>query len=1277
MTIHKSILDLLLIIFILSLSFSTAIGQSAGDYRSALNSGNWTSLATWERYDGSAWNTPTAVEGWPGQFAGTGDVTIVSGDTVTAPTATTTTQAMGTMTVNGTLLMPNNAVFTLSAPLLAVISGIIEWNNKGKLILPENAVLNVSSGWYTGSCNNNQEIDIGNMAYATCTGGNALYTFKELEATGGSLDITITSNSPVCSGSDLTLTGEIIGAYTPPVNYEWSGPNGFSRSTIGTNAATNSETINSATTANAGEYSVTVTDEDGYTLTKTASVIVNTAPSITDQPESQTAAEGESVTFSVTADGEGVSYQWRKDGNNISGADSSSYTIDSATTADAGNYTGEVSNACGTVESDPATLTVTGAPAAPGKRLALDFIQDDGNNDSVTVSADIDLNSLGDAGEGALEAWIYPRAFEPGAGIVFKGTSASGVSYGFKFGDTEATAQNITFVLGNTGTGDPDYSATAADKTLEANQWSHIACVWSGTTMRIYVNGIAADDTGTFSSANIRETDDPIAFGMNEPFSVYFEGVMDEVRLWSTARSESDIKNYMCRKLTGSETNLEGYWRLDEDSATLCGDTSGNGYGGSISNALRICSEAPIGDASAYDYTGIEPSEFEVNLAASAASDNITVTGDGGLWDETEDSFIQVYRVDSAPNYTSAPLMWQSFDSALRYWGVFKPYDTGLTYEMVYNYAGYPTINDENSLQMAFRKQNCDQWKDLNAEPSTDDKTLTKTNLSGTEFILGSTMDPRNAIEFDGVDDFVEVAHDSSLDLTTEGTLEAWINLSNSQAGGIINKGNNTDNGYSLAVNGSDNILFSLYNDSGYTTVTSATALDSGWYHIAAVWDGQDMNLYINGVLDPNSSSSNQSAGTNTNNLTIGADSSNYFSGDIDEVRVWNIAREQGDIRETMCQKTTSDYSNFSNLMGCWRFDEETASPTCPDYSNNDNDGTMDESPGFGDIRAARVCSSAPIGDDSAYDYCDGCATGDEVSAQLSHPDGDYMFGTANSDTTWTKDSSGLHIYRVDEAPVYLPDLWDSPDPPYGYVIPNGLTPPNTTHSSPSPTKNWSSIDYYRYWGVFVTDWDRNTSPEPEYDVTYYYDGNPMVPIDDSNLGLARRDNFCDRSWDDPGATLDTGADTLFLAEETGTEYILGGTDDPLAIVLISFTAAINDRCIDIAWETATEVDTIGFQLWRSEEKNGTYTPIPESYTAAKAAVETAGAGYSFTDCHVVINDEVTYYYKLEEIGMDSTKDKQFHGPIGPVTECLIASQTVPQPRSNNNETCFISILSP
>ena len=87
-------------------------------------------------------------------------------------------------------------------------------------------------------------------------------------------------------------------------------------------------------------------------------------PTITTQPSNQTVAEGQPVTFQVGAGGSTpLTYQWQRNIVNIPGANSSTYTIPSATLADNGaRFRCVVSNAFGTATSNEATLIVTPPP---------------------------------------------------------------------------------------------------------------------------------------------------------------------------------------------------------------------------------------------------------------------------------------------------------------------------------------------------------------------------------------------------------------------------------------------------------------------------------------------------------------------------------------------------------------------------------------------------------------------------------------------------------------------------------------------------------------------------------------------------------------------------------------------------------------------------------------------------------------------------------------------------------------------------------------------------
>ncbi len=91
----------ILLLLITFLCVSGIHAQNVGDYRSATTSGNWTSLSSWQRYDGTNWVTPTSAQGYPGEYAGTGAVSIETGHTILADFFTALPKITTQITVTG------------------------------------------------------------------------------------------------------------------------------------------------------------------------------------------------------------------------------------------------------------------------------------------------------------------------------------------------------------------------------------------------------------------------------------------------------------------------------------------------------------------------------------------------------------------------------------------------------------------------------------------------------------------------------------------------------------------------------------------------------------------------------------------------------------------------------------------------------------------------------------------------------------------------------------------------------------------------------------------------------------------------------------------------------------------------------------------------------------------------------------------------------------------------------------------------------------------------
>lgn len=122
------------------------------------------------------------------------------------------------------------------------------------------------------------------------------------------------------------------------------------------------------------QYRIKITDANNSALTSqsASNFSLSTPTSITKQPTSKTACTGTSVAFDVDAVGGNVTYQWKFNGSNINGSTSKTLTLPNVFISSAGDYTCEVSGACGNpVLSSVATLTVTNGPSITAHPLPL------------------------------------------------------------------------------------------------------------------------------------------------------------------------------------------------------------------------------------------------------------------------------------------------------------------------------------------------------------------------------------------------------------------------------------------------------------------------------------------------------------------------------------------------------------------------------------------------------------------------------------------------------------------------------------------------------------------------------------------------------------------------------------------------------------------------------------------------------------------------------------------------------------------------------------------
>ena len=168
-----------------------------------------------------------------------------------------------------------------------------------------------------------------------------------------------------------------------------------------------------------------------------------------------------------------------------------------------------------------------------------------------------------------------------------------------------------------------------------------------------------------------------------------------------------------------------------------------------------------------------------------------------------------------------------------------------------------------------------------------------------------------NALQFSG-NKYVNCGNASSLNITGKAiTLEAWVFptsfSTNHWENVIVNKLSNLSHGYNLRCGSNGIVEFyvsNTYANSGFAISPQSSIELNKWTHLAGTYDGANVKLYINGKLIQSTPWTSDIQST-TYPLFIGNHGDvNYpdrpFIGNIDEVRVWNIARTEAEIKANM-----------------------------------------------------------------------------------------------------------------------------------------------------------------------------------------------------------------------------------------------------------------------------------------------------------------------------------------------------------------------------------------
>ena len=171
-----------------------------------------------------------------------------------------------------------------------------------------------------------------------------------------------------------------------------------------------------------------------------------------------------------------------------------------------------------------------------------------------------DTTSLSITGDLTIEAWVKPESAAQFS-VFSKFKSVGNLkSYEFSVVPTSTLRLNIS-------ANGADETEVLSTGTVSTGVWTHVAVSYdaSAGTCEFYINGVW-NSQGTSLPTSINDNASRPTLGARaEDGNLYFDGLIDEVRVWNDIRIDTEILANYNTELVGSESGLVGYWKLNND----------------------------------------------------------------------------------------------------------------------------------------------------------------------------------------------------------------------------------------------------------------------------------------------------------------------------------------------------------------------------------------------------------------------------------------------------------------------------------------------------------------------------------------------------------------------------------------------------------------------------------------------------------------------------------------------------------------------------------------
>ena len=557
------------------------------------------------------------------------------------------------------------------------------------------------------------------------------------------------------------------------------------------------------------------------------------------------------------------------------------------------------------------TMTVTAAAATPGTSVVtVTVANSDGNTTSQTFTVDVRADKDSDSqpqwanstaglsfngrddvvelpksvwvgGDLTMEGWVYLRKHQPWAALLELGNGPIGnrIALVLSYNDNSGRAA----LIGNEGGGTLTCVAT---RGLALQRWTHVAATIEKGRARIYYDGELVADGSVALPSPVERSVNTIGKSSLDPAG-FVDGIIDEVRLWSVARTEDEHRKsrFPASPATAltSSSYLVGYWPLNDGTGNTVTQAAGNhGLRTGTGNGQALYPKWTVGVPNAFDY--------RIQEDSSGQSVPLGLANGSGSW-----------SLQDAPRFATLSSTNGSLPGAMTYtpWPDFNSGTADVLPD------GFTVLGQVSGTNLAPQRVNIVVLP-VNDLPTADTRACLTLN-GGLVTIAGSgaaLSRPQNQ----------------------EFTIEAWIRPTTA-GGPIVSK----QGEYYFGLGTNNCLRFYRADRSDRALMTDTNVVLSAWSHVAATFDGSMRRLFINGALVAEESGSGEETVLVTQRsydvklgaTDLAAESIKQFRAGLDEVRLWNRAVAPDQILALMSRTLRGDNrDNEIGLLAYYRFDE-------------------------------------------------------------------------------------------------------------------------------------------------------------------------------------------------------------------------------------------------------------------------------------------------------------------------------------------------------------------